>query len=193
MTTSCCRLSIALLVAVAVTACASPPPAATPIASGVEARSSEQLWSELTLAASPREIMLIEAELASRGQTFSGNEYLGRRTSIGVGVSSYQRRKSSVADKDCSDFASSAQAQKFFLAQGGPSADPHGLDRDGDGYVCEFGASLALNAAARAFRPAAVVSRPPAPRVVASEQCYTGPRGGTYTLTASGRKNYDGC
>jgi hypothetical protein len=23
--------------------------------------------------------------------------------------------------------------------------------------------------------------------------CYTGPRGGTYTLTASGRKNYSGC
>lgn len=23
--------------------------------------------------------------------------------------------------------------------------------------------------------------------------CYTGPRGGTYTLTASGRKNYGGC
>ena len=23
--------------------------------------------------------------------------------------------------------------------------------------------------------------------------CYTGPRGGTYTITASGRKNYNGC
>ncbi|WP_373459687.1 YHYH domain-containing protein [Cupriavidus necator] len=25
------------------------------------------------------------------------------------------------------------------------------------------------------------------------QSCYTGPRGGTYTLTASGRKNYGGC
>ncbi|WP_459574491.1 YHYH domain-containing protein [Cupriavidus sp. 8B] len=24
-------------------------------------------------------------------------------------------------------------------------------------------------------------------------KCYTGPRGGTYTITASGRKNYGGC
>jgi hypothetical protein len=24
-------------------------------------------------------------------------------------------------------------------------------------------------------------------------QCFTGPRGGTYTITASGRKNYSGC
>lgn len=26
-----------------------------------------------------------------------------------------------------------------------------------------------------------------------SETCFTGPRGGTYTITASGRKNYGGC
>ncbi|MBP0639119.1 YHYH domain-containing protein [Cupriavidus sp. AcVe19-6a] len=25
------------------------------------------------------------------------------------------------------------------------------------------------------------------------QKCYVGPRGGTYTLTASGRKNYGGC
>lgn len=27
----------------------------------------------------------------------------------------------------------------------------------------------------------------------AGPTCYTGPRGGTYTITASGRKNYGGC
>lgn len=27
----------------------------------------------------------------------------------------------------------------------------------------------------------------------AKPTCYTGPRGGTYTITASGRKNYGGC
>ncbi|WP_084085381.1 YHYH domain-containing protein [Cupriavidus sp. USMAA2-4] len=33
-----------------------------------------------------------------------------------------------------------------------------------------------------------------APRTTVSGQtCYTGPRGGTYTITASGRKNYSGC
>lgn len=30
-------------------------------------------------------------------------------------------------------------------------------------------------------------------RTVGSQTCYTGPRGGTYTITASGRKNYSGC
>jgi len=40
-------------------------------------------------------------------------------------------------DKDCGDFATHAQAQAFFMANGGPSSDPHGLDRDGDGVACE--------------------------------------------------------
>lgn len=32
-----------------------------------------------------------------------------------------------------------------------------------------------------------------APRSMGGPTCYTGPRGGTYTITASGRKNYSGC
>ena len=41
------------------------------------------------------------------------------------------------ADKDCTDFSTHAQAQAFFMANGGPSSDPHNLDRDGDGIACE--------------------------------------------------------
>ncbi len=40
-------------------------------------------------------------------------------------------------DKDCSDFATHAEAQAFFLANGGPSSDPHRLDSDHDGLACE--------------------------------------------------------
>lgn len=42
-----------------------------------------------------------------------------------------------VGDKDCSDFTTQTDAQNFFLAQGGPNSDPHKLDSDGDGNVCE--------------------------------------------------------
>lgn len=42
-----------------------------------------------------------------------------------------------LADRDCGDFDTQAQAQKFFLDQGGPHSDPHGLDSDGDGIACE--------------------------------------------------------
>lgn len=40
-------------------------------------------------------------------------------------------------DKDCSDFATHAKAQAFFISQGGPTSDPHKLDADKDGFACE--------------------------------------------------------
>ncbi|WP_181312450.1 thermonuclease family protein [Nocardioides campestrisoli] len=43
-----------------------------------------------------------------------------------------------IVDRDCSDFATQAAAQAFFLANGGPGSDPHGLDgNDNDGIACE--------------------------------------------------------
>ncbi|MBY4898292.1 YHYH domain-containing protein [Cupriavidus sp. AU9028] len=46
----------------------------------------------------------------------------------------------------------------------------------------------------RATRPttASGAFRTPTP-TTSGPTCYTGPRGGTYTITASGRKNYGGC
>lgn len=40
-------------------------------------------------------------------------------------------------DKDCSDFETQAEAQKFYEDQGGPESDPHMLDPDHDGQACE--------------------------------------------------------
>ena len=40
-------------------------------------------------------------------------------------------------DRNCGDFATWREAQDFFLSEGGPGSDPHGLDRDGDGVVCQ--------------------------------------------------------
>lgn len=44
---------------------------------------------------------------------------------------------SSMDDKDCKDFKTQAKAQEFFVSQGGPGNDPHKLDSDKDGQVCE--------------------------------------------------------
>jgi hypothetical protein len=43
----------------------------------------------------------------------------------------------SAADKDCSDFNSWRQAQRFYKNHGGPRYDPHRLDADHDGIACE--------------------------------------------------------
>jgi micrococcal nuclease len=40
-------------------------------------------------------------------------------------------------DRDCADFGTQAEAQRFFEAAGGPAADPHRLDSDNDGVACE--------------------------------------------------------
>lgn len=54
----------------------------------------------------------------------------------GVGAPA-QARSAALVDRDCSDFSTQADAQNFFLANGGPSSDPHGLDLEGDGIACE--------------------------------------------------------
>jgi endonuclease YncB( thermonuclease family) len=40
-------------------------------------------------------------------------------------------------DKDCSDFATQAAAQAYYVSLGGPSSDPDRLDGDGDGVACD--------------------------------------------------------
>lgn len=57
---------------------------------------------------------------------------------------------------------------------------PHAnRDRDGDGIECEREDYLGAQASGVSTS--------------AGKQCFIGPRGGTYTITASGRKNYSGC
>lgn len=145
-------------------------------------------------------LLEIETELGARGTTecrsLSGvPTYVGARTGQSVGQRTYSRGTAvpiSGTDKNCSDFPSAAAAQRFFLAAGGPHRDPHGLDGDGDGNACEWGTQLREGARlARTYRaPAATVSPRP---TYTSSRCYVGPRGGRYTLTASGRRNYNGC
>lgn len=40
-------------------------------------------------------------------------------------------------DRDCSDFRTQRAAQRFYVKNGGPRRDPHGLDSDRDGIACE--------------------------------------------------------
>ncbi len=42
------------------------------------------------------------------------------------------------SDRDCSDFDTQWEAQRFFWAAGGLAWDRHRLDGDGDGIVCEL-------------------------------------------------------
>ena len=142
----------------------------------------------------------LEAELARRGVESCPTGEIGRQSAALYGTSRYARASTGTAtsdqDYDCSDFPSSASAQVFFLAAGGPTSDPYGLDRDGDGLACEWGPAarrLATRPIVQARQTFPARTAYTAPRRTSGSRCYTGPRGGTYTITASGNKNYSGC
>lgn len=64
-----------------------------------------------------------------------------------------------IVDMDCGDFATQAAAQTFFLGAG--PGDPHRLDGDGDGVVCESNPCPCIGSG----QPVPLVSQttPPAP------------------------------
>lgn len=146
---------------------------------------TDYLWMLQGTTSDPLRLLMVEAELGARGQSENGDRYLGSRTGSTVGSRRYARTTTSLGDKDCADFVSAASAQRFFLSAGGPTYDPHGLDRDGDGFACEWGSKVREISVARIAVPVRTA--------YSSSECHVGPRGGTYTITASGNKNYDGC
>ena len=75
------------------------------------------------------------------------------------------------------------------------AAHPGGLNAEGchnnrktGDYHCHRAPAVQRPSQAAAAQPAS--SATPSP---ATPTCYTGPRGGTYTITKSGKKNYSGC
>lgn len=74
---------------------------------------------------------------------------------------------------------------------GGLNAEGCHNERKTGGYHCHRAAAVAQPQALAATAPKAapaLVSLQPLPPT-----CHVGPRGGTYTITPSGRKNYSGC
>ncbi|MBL9045960.1 MAG: excalibur calcium-binding domain-containing protein [Tabrizicola sp.] len=187
----CALVLLAACDAPAVPSASSPQSSASPSAARnpYASYSTTQLWGIQGMTTSASELRLAEAELGTRGQTSFGSWYIGQRTASEVGTARYSRGGGGSGGRDCNSFASSAEAQRYFLLNGGPSNDPHNLDGDGDGYACEWGTSV--RSYYSTYKPKATVYSPA--RAYSSSRCYRGPRGGTYTITASGNKNYGGC
>lgn len=63
-----------------------------------------------------------------------------RQTTHAVGDRQYRRPviKSRFSGAECRKFASSDDAQRNFMANGGPVEDPLNLDPDGDGFACSW-------------------------------------------------------
>lgn len=74
---------------------------------------------------------------------------------------------------------------------GGLNADGCHHDRKSGSYHCHRGPSAGANPATAATSPPPPAAQPAAKALPPG--CFVGPRGGTYTITKSGRKNYSGC
>lgn len=150
--------------------------------------SPAELWLLQRTTTSAAQLLQVEAELYGRGMTAYGGVYLGQRSAAHVGQVRFGRvaRARAMNTHNCSDFPTSHAAQRFFLAAGGPTRDPHDLDRDGDGFACEWG--VKTQAIARRAR----VNVTPRRRYRASYTCHTGPRGGRFAWV-NGRKDYSKC
>jgi len=87
--------------------------------------------TEAVVTESPSYIEDTQEVSANESEPASGTDIQEANTqSTNIDTSSY-----SDGDKDCTDFATHAEAQAFFEAAG--AGDPHRLDRDGDGIACE--------------------------------------------------------
>ena len=101
----------------------------------------------------------------------------GSCTLIGPGSAAAQ-------DRDCGDFSSQAAAQAFYVATGGPAADPHGLDGDNDGVACEtLPCPCSIATPTPPTLPPVEPTPPPEPQPPAPPQ---GPRRTVEAVTAGG-------
>lgn len=89
-------------------------------------------------------------------------------------------------------------ASELLAHGGGLNAEGCHFNRKTGDYHCHRAPAVAALQQAPLPRAARPVNTPAAglqeaQPIVVRPTCYTGPRGGTYTITASGRKNYGGC
>jgi hypothetical protein len=120
-----------------------PDPRLAALVDAYATESNETLWKRQATTDDSRELMMVEAELGTRAQlTDASGRFLGSRSAAGVGLVTYPRSAPITGERNCADFPNAAAAQRAFLAEGGPAVDPNGLDRDGDGNACGWGAQI---------------------------------------------------
>jgi hypothetical protein len=95
--------------------------------------------AERELEEARRQLVIVEPD-ASVPQAVEGANIVlfAKSTTHAVGERRYARPVTAALNRGaaCRRFATADEAQRFFLANGGPERDPHGLDPDGDGFAC---------------------------------------------------------
>lgn len=99
----------------------------------VDARIAEQ-----QLADARSQLVVVEpGALPSRVEGVNIALY-AQQTSNAVGEKRYARSVGAGLSSACGRYKSADDAQRAFLANGGPQRDPQNLDTDGDGFACKW-------------------------------------------------------
>jgi len=96
----------------------------------IDARIAEQ-----QLAEARSQLVIVQPGSVPQASSGVNIALYAQQTTNAVGERRYQRNRMSVGGA-CGRYASADEAQRAFLAAGGPQADPRNLDPDGDGFAC---------------------------------------------------------
>lgn len=97
----------------------------------VDARIAEQ-----QLAQARSQLVIVQPRSVPRAQAGVNIALYAQQTDNAVGERVYARNRRLSAGGACGRYASADEAQRAFLAAGGPGDDPRNLDPDGDGFAC---------------------------------------------------------
>ena len=109
--------------------------------STLEQQSVDKALAKQSLAEARQKRMIVEPETSEKLHKVSkiNIALYARQTNNTVGTKTYNRVQIKKRKLDpCSRFASSNEAQRFFLEKNGPKNDFWNLDPDGDGFACDW-------------------------------------------------------
>lgn len=104
----------------------------------IEQQKIDARIAEEQLAAARSQLVIVQPSSVPRADPGVNIALYAQQTRNAVGERIYARNRGLSAGGACKRYASADEAQRAFLAAGGPSADPRNLDPDGDGFACSW-------------------------------------------------------
>lgn len=105
----------------------------------IEQQKLDAAAAERALADARSQLVIVQPGSLPNRVTGANIALFAQQTTHNVGERRYSRTLGSgIGVTRCGRFATGDEAQRAFLASGGPERDPNGLDRDGDGFACAW-------------------------------------------------------
>ncbi len=109
--------------------------------SSQEVQERQRAAAQQRREAAQQQLVVVQPEAVPQQDVNANVVAFARQTTHPVGTRTYNRpafRSRSQAAAVCRRFETQDEAQRQFLANGGPTTDRYNLDPDGDGFACNF-------------------------------------------------------